>query len=412
MSHGLSLRPVDTLLIERALDFLAGGAADARTLVSHVCQLPAVTAMIAERTADALLVGHPGFARCADGRWRLSAHPEPAAPVATAGGNSDSTTVAESAAGPRESDAPRVQAVALEPAPAPKVERVIPSFDEWLAARSAEERNRPAIREPEPAPAPSGFDPIVRRASPAIVPESERSVSRRARSGRAAETPVAPRPGDDDLLSSLSYVVVDVETTGGNPHTGHRITEIAAVTVRNGQVQEEIFETLVNPERSIPPMIVALTNISWEMVRDKPRFREVCPDLVRALEGHVFVAHNASFDWKFVSHEIERASGQTIAGRKLCTVRLARRILPQLPRRSLDWVSRHYGVEIAARHRAAGDAVATAHCLVRLLRDAESRGIRTWGELEMLLNARTGAARRRRKTELSVPRSARGDESA
>jgi DNA polymerase-3 subunit epsilon len=93
-------------------------------------------------------------------------------------------------------------------------------------------------------------------------------------------------------------------------------------------------------------------------------------------------------------------------------VRLARRLLPQLPRRSLDWVSRHYGVEISARHRAAGDAVATAHCLVRLLRDARDRGISTWGDLEMLLDARTGAARRRRKSEISLPRSTRDDTSA
>ena len=203
-----------------------------------------------------------------------------------------------------------------------------------------------------------------------------------------------------------------METTGGNPYSGHRITEIAAVTVRGGRVEEHVFETLVNPERSIPPMITAITNINWEMVRDKPRFREICPDLVRALEGHVFVAHNAAFDWKFVTAEVERASGQRIDGRKLCTVRLARRLLPQLPRRSLDWVARHYGVEISARHRAAGDAIATAHCLVRLLKDAESRGIRTWGELDMLLGARTAGAKRLRRSQLSMPRSAKDDTSA
>ena len=70
-------------------------------------------------------------------------------------------------------------------------------------------------------------------------------------------------------------------------------------------------------------------------------------DVLRALEGHVFVAHNAAFDWRFVSAEVARARGRELAGRRLCTVRLARRILPQLRSRSLDWVARHYDVEIA-----------------------------------------------------------------
>jgi DNA polymerase-3 subunit epsilon len=79
-------------------------------------------------------------------------------------------------------------------------------------------------------------------------------------------------------------------------------------------------------------------------------------------------------------------------------VRLARRLLPQLPRRSLDWVARHYGVDIprAVRHRAAGDAIATAHVLLGLLRDAAHRGVATWGELDAFLGARASGARRRR----------------
>jgi DNA polymerase-3 subunit epsilon len=420
MSHGLSVRPADSLLVERALDFLAGGPADARTLVSHVCQLPRVGDLIAERTAIALLEGHERAARCADGRWRLAAHPEPeSSAIAEPSTTTTVTAAAEVRYSPENPSSttsvpvPRDATVVKEPAArvtegrAPEAARVVPSFDEWLAARRAADAN--LVREPEP----SRVLPEGRvRPSPAIVPESERRLHVPVRT-RATEPAVrVPRPGDDDPLHSLSYVVVDVETTGGNPYSGHRITEIAAVVVRDGKVQEPVFETLVNPERSIPPMITALTNISWDMVRDKPPFRDLCGDVVQALQGHVFVAHNAAFDWKFVTAEIERASGQTMRGRKLCTVRLARRLLPQLPRRSLDWVSRHYGVEISARHRAAGDAVATAHCLVRLLRDARDRGISTWGDLEMLLDARTGAARRRRKSEISLPRSTRDDTSA
>jgi DNA polymerase-3 subunit epsilon len=211
--------------------------------------------------------------------------------------------------------------------------------------------------------------------------------------------PVAWRvpPVEEPLLSALTFAVVDVETTGGRPDSGDRITEIAAVIVKDGAVSE-VFETLVNPERSIPPFITRLTNISWEMVREKAPFRDVCADLLRAIDGHVFVAHNAAFDWRFVSAEVARASGRELTGRRLCTVRLARRLLPQLRSRSLDYVARHYGVEIphGMRHRAAGDALATAHCLLRLLDDARGHGCERWSDLERFLATGSSVPKKRR----------------
>ncbi|HEY0969897.1 MAG TPA: exonuclease domain-containing protein [Gemmatimonadales bacterium] len=218
---------------------------------------------------------------------------------------------------------------------------------------------------------------------------------------RLAAAP-ATHAASPEPLDALSYVVVDVETTGGRATGGDRVTEIAAVVVERGQVVER-FDTLVNPGRSIPPWITSITNITWDMVRDAPRFSDVCERVTSMLDGRVFVAHNASFDWGFVSAEVERASGQRLEGRRLCTVRLARKILPQLPRRSLDHVTRHYGIEIEARHRAAGDAIATAEVLRRLLRDAADRGCTTWDQLEGLLAGGTGAARRRRRSALPAP---------
>jgi DNA polymerase III subunit epsilon len=208
----------------------------------------------------------------------------------------------------------------------------------------------------------------------------------------------------EPLLSSLSFAVVDVETTGGRPHGGDRITEIAIVTVRDAAIAD-VYESLVNPERSIPPFITRLTNISWEMVRDKAPFRDLCDDVLRALDGHVFVAHNAAFDWRFVSAEVARARGRELTGRRLCTVRLARRLLPQLRSRSLDWVARHYAVEIepGKRHRAAGDALATAHCLLRLLDDARSHGCERWSELERFL-AQAPVRKKRSRRPPALPR--------
>ena len=226
---------------------------------------------------------------------------------------------------------------------------------------------------------------------------------------RLSESPAPAwraRPDDEEpLLSSLSFAVVDVETTGGRPEGGDRITEIAVVTVRDGRICD-VYETLVNPERSIPPFITRLTNISWEMVCDKAPFRDVCDDVLGVLEGNVFVAHNAAFDWRFVSAEVARSRGRELTGRRLCTVRLARRLLPQLRSRSLDWVARHYDVQIepGKRHRAAGDALATAHCLLRLLDDARARGCERWSDLERLLAASTGVRKRRGRRPPAMPR--------
>jgi DNA polymerase-3 subunit epsilon len=194
-----------------------------------------------------------------------------------------------------------------------------------------------------------------------------------------------------DSLDSLSFAVVDVETTGAMALAGDRITEVAVTVVRDGCVTHS-FETLVNPERPIPAYITRLTNITGAMVRDAPTFREVAPRVVEAIRGHVFTAHNATFDWRFIAAELSRAEGLELDGRRLCTVKLARKLLPQLDRRSLDYLARHYGIEIENRHRAGGDALATARCLLRMLDDARDCGCRTWDDLQ-----RYGRKPRRRR---------------
>ena len=206
----------------------------------------------------------------------------------------------------------------------------------------------------------------------------------------------------DEPLQKLSYVVVDTETTGGRAWSGDRITEIAAVVVREGQIVE-LFETLVNPQRPIPYFITQLTNITWDMVKDAPTFDRVAPEVLRVLEGNVFVAHNAMFDWRFVTSEVSRSTGRKLQGRRLCTVKIARKVLPQLSRRSLDHVARYYGVEIHGRHRAAGDALATAKCLLRMLSDLGDRGCATWGDLETLLRAPAVRRKKQRAPGLPTP---------
>jgi DNA polymerase-3 subunit epsilon len=217
---------------------------------------------------------------------------------------------------------------------------------------------------------------------------------RRTRLARAADP---DRGLPSDRLAALSYVVVDVETTGGSPWYGDRVTEIAAVVVRDGRIAE-MYDTLVNPQRPIPIFVTRLTHITPAMVQDKPLFGEVCPRVLDLLRDHVFVAHNAAFDRRFVQAEIERAGQQMPAARTLCTVKLARRLLPHLRRRSLDHVAHHYGVPVGDRHRAMGDAKATAQCFIRMLEEIGELGLDTWADLRRHLSARR--PRRRRPSAL------------
>ena len=214
--------------------------------------------------------------------------------------------------------------------------------------------------------------------------------------------PYSPSRFANEPLQKLSYVVVDTETTGGRHGSGDRITEIAAVVIRDGEIVE-LFETLVNPERPIPYFVSQLTNITWDMVKDKPTFDRVAPEVMQVLEGNVFVAHNMMFDWRFVTSELSRSTGRKLQGRRLCTVKMARKVLPQLSRRSLDHVARYYGVEIHGRHRAGGDALATAKCMLRMLSDLGDRGCTTWGDLETLLRAPAVRRKKRRASGLPTP---------
>jgi DNA polymerase-3 subunit epsilon len=148
-------------------------------------------------------------------------------------------------------------------------------------------------------------------------------------------------------------VFVDLETTGGNA-AFHRITEIGIVRVADGQLVEE-WSSLVNPECRIPSSIEAFTGISNEMVAQAPRFAELSMLVQQKLDGAVFVAHNARFDYSFLRAEFRRIE-RRFAAKVLCTVKLSRRLFPEHRRHSLDAVMERHGLRCSARHRALGDA--------------------------------------------------------
>jgi DNA polymerase-3 subunit epsilon len=170
---------------------------------------------------------------------------------------------------------------------------------------------------------------------------------------------------EEQNLAESTFVVVDVETTGLNP-VEDRITEIAMMKVQNGILLDE-FSTLINPLISIPSSITELTGIDNLMVVDAPPAREVVPVISEFLGDAVFVAHNAPFDWGFVSQTTMRERGIELTNPQLCTVKLSQRILPHLRSKSLGPVTSALNIRIPERHRASGDAFATALVLVKFL---------------------------------------------
>jgi DNA polymerase-3 subunit epsilon len=186
------------------------------------------------------------------------------------------------------------------------------------------------------------------------------------------------------MLDEVAFAVLDVETTGTRAADDDRVTDVAVVLVQ-GTRRELVYESLVNPGRSIPPWITSMTGIDDAMVRNAPTFDRIADDLLQVLSGRVFTAHNARFDWGFIDAEVKRTRGLALVGSRMCTVKLARALLPELPSRGLDAMQEHFRIPNTARHRARGDALATAELLERLLEMARERNCRTLADVEAMV---------------------------
>jgi DNA polymerase III subunit epsilon len=214
--------------------------------------------------------------------------------------------------------------------------------------------------------------------SPAVSPGSE-------------PTPLDPSSGGvlnwrGVPLSDLTYTVLDLETTGLKASTGG-ITEVCCLRISGGRIDGS-FETLVNPRMPIPYFIQRMTGITDGMVRGAPAFGEIAPGLLAFLAGTVLVAHNAPFDMSFLNHHLPANGHCVLPNPVIDTRRLARKLLPDLQRASLDAVTAHLGIDVQGRHRARGDAEATALVLLKLLAIAQEQGIETDAQLAALLSVR------------------------
>jgi DNA polymerase III epsilon subunit family exonuclease len=180
-------------------------------------------------------------------------------------------------------------------------------------------------------------------------------------------------------LNEIDFVVLDVEAiTGKSIPT--RMIELGASRICGGEICDE-FQTLVNPELPLPRFISALTGITSEMLSAAPQFESVVESWLNFAGDSVLVAHNSNFDLNLLNQEIARVfPGCRMRNPDLCTVELARRAVPSLESHNLDALADHFGIEIKERHRAAGDARATAQVLLRLLDELEIRGVQTLSE--------------------------------
>ncbi|WP_433270079.1 DEDD exonuclease domain-containing protein [Actinosynnema sp. CS-041913] len=221
-------------------------------------------------------------------------------------------------------------------------------------------------------------------------------------------TPAPAQLSFDELgtpLRDTTFVVFDLETTGGSA-AEDAVTEIGAVKVRGGRVLGT-FSTLVDPERGIPPQVVALTGITQFMVTGAPRLSAVLPAFLEFAAGAVLVAHNSGFDVGFLKAACERHGYHWPRPTVVCTVKLARRVLSrdEAPSCRLSALAELFRVGTVPDHRALNDAQATVEVLHHLLERVGSVGVHSLEELVAYLPEVTPAQRRKRELAAHLPSS-------
>ncbi len=225
-----------------------------------------------------------------------------------------------------------------------------------------------------------------------------------------SSAPLAPgvvlQPGLDDVgepLSAVTFVTVDLETTGGSPRMS-AITEIGAVKTRGGEVLGE-FQTLVDPGMPIPPMIVALTGITDAMVAAAPRIESVLPAFLEFAGDAILVAHNAPFDIGFLKAACREHGYRWPGNQVIDTVTLARRATTneEAPNKKLSTLARAFGTVVTPNHRALEDARATAEIMHKMFERLAAWGITHREDLDTLRNPVPPSIRRKASMAETVP---------
>ncbi len=191
--------------------------------------------------------------------------------------------------------------------------------------------------------------------------------------------PIVYNSGSGSL--SDEFIVFDIETTGLSP-VKDRITEIAAVKIKQGKLTDR-FSELINPEIPIPENITKLTGISNETVKNKDTIREILPRFIEFIKDHPIIAHNASFDFGFITAKAGEL-GLNVGNTVIDTLQLSRILLPELNRHRLNVVCEHLGISLENHHRADSDAEAAAEIMLKFIKILEDRGINKITDLNKL----------------------------
>ena len=186
-----------------------------------------------------------------------------------------------------------------------------------------------------------------------------------------------------EAISSLEYVVLDIETTGLEP-TQDEITEIGAMKIKGKEVQD-IFSSLVKPQKPISAEITKLTGIDDELVKDAPPIDLVLPKFIDFINSAVLIAHNADFDAPFIKYHLKRITATELTNSIICTVKLSRFLLPQLPNHKLHTVASHFGLKVENRHRAMGDVELTYQIWINFMDLLQEKGITYKHDLDSLI---------------------------
>jgi DNA polymerase-3 subunit alpha (Gram-positive type) len=195
-------------------------------------------------------------------------------------------------------------------------------------------------------------------------------------------------------LEKLSYVVFDIETTGLNPETDE-IIEIGAIKLENKELKD-IFNKLVRPVKSVPQNITELTGITQEMLNDEMPIKPVISQFSNYIGSSVLVAHNADFDISFIKNNLKKSLNKDLNNTVVCTVLVARDLLPNLENHKLPTVAKYFGLEMANRHRAIGDCELTFQIWLKFIDKLKGKNIISKTDLEnymsSLYKVRAGAA--------------------
>ncbi|HNV24418.1 MAG TPA: 3'-5' exonuclease [Candidatus Omnitrophota bacterium] len=182
-------------------------------------------------------------------------------------------------------------------------------------------------------------------------------------------------------IKQTEFVIIDTETTGLSATNGDRMVEIAAVKIRNGEISER-FESLINPERSVPEGAQNIHKITKEMLKNAPKAEKILPDVLHFIGGACVVGHNIKFDLDFLCYQLSlirrKLKNETPA---IDTLKMAKYFLPHLSNYSLSSVALSFGIKIKENHRALADAELTAQIFIRFLDMAEEQKMGTFQKL-------------------------------